>query len=222
MAPKKDKKDAKKGGDGPSAELTDKDLLEQARLRIESLEQQLVWREEKVQKALAAQKELQDRVAHYHKDFEREKEEVFDISADMTRQYKGMREELLEIASTSWRRPPLSGRFSLHTVSSVSRVFPVVRFRSHARGFHHYHQNQMPILRPCWPRCAGSVLGSSRQHLALAPELPSIAQTATPALPLPEHTCPQRAPGPTRATISKAQPRSSQPPCELGRDVRPE
>jgi hypothetical protein len=30
MAPKKDKKDAKKGGDGPSAELTDKDLLEQA------------------------------------------------------------------------------------------------------------------------------------------------------------------------------------------------
>ncbi|KOO25695.1 hypothetical protein Ctob_012372 [Chrysochromulina tobinii] len=96
MAPKKDKKDAKKGGDGPSAELTDKDLLEQARLRIESLEQQLVWREEKVQKALAAQKELQDRVAHYHKDFEREKEEVFDISADMTRQYKGMQEELLD------------------------------------------------------------------------------------------------------------------------------
>jgi len=96
MAPKKggDKK-KDKGADGPSAELTDKDLLEQARLRIESLEQQLVWREEKVQTALAAQKELQDRVTHYHKDFEREKEEIFDISADMTRQYKGMQEELL-------------------------------------------------------------------------------------------------------------------------------
>jgi len=95
MAPKK--KDAKKdkGADGPSAELTDKDLLEQARLRIESLEQQLVWREEKVQTALANQKELQERVTHYHKDFEREKEEIFDISADMTRQYKGMQEELL-------------------------------------------------------------------------------------------------------------------------------
>ena len=32
---------------------------------------------------------------HYHADFAREKEGLFDISADMTRQYKGMQEELL-------------------------------------------------------------------------------------------------------------------------------
>ena len=95
MAPKKGgKKDDKKGGDA-SAEMTEKELLEQAKLRIESLEQQLVWREEKTQVALAAQKELQERLAHYHADFEREKEEIFDISADMTRQYKGMQEELI-------------------------------------------------------------------------------------------------------------------------------
>ena len=96
MAPKKtgDKK-KDKGSDGPSAELTDKDLLEQARLRIESLEQQLVWREQKLQTSLAAQAELQERVDHCHRDFEKEKEEIFDISADMTRQYKGMQEELL-------------------------------------------------------------------------------------------------------------------------------
>ena len=84
MAPKKGgKKDDKKGGEA-SAEMTEKELLEQAKLRIESLEQQLVWREEKTQVALAAQKELQERLAHYHADFEREKEEIFDISADMT------------------------------------------------------------------------------------------------------------------------------------------
>ena len=95
MAPKKGgKKDDKKGGDA-SAEMTEKELLEQAKLRIESLEQQLVWREEKTQNALTAQKELQERVNHYHADFEREKEEIFDISADMTRQYKGMQEELI-------------------------------------------------------------------------------------------------------------------------------
>ena len=98
MAPKKkggDKKDAKKGGGDASGEMTEKELLEQAKLRIESLEQQLVWREEKTQNALTAQKELQERVNHYHADFEREKEEIFDISADMTRQYKGMQEDLL-------------------------------------------------------------------------------------------------------------------------------
>ena len=99
MAPKKGGKDAKgkkdaKGGDA-SAEMTEKELLEQAKLRIESLEQQLVWREEKVQTALQGQRELQERVAAYHTDFEREKEDIFDISADMTRQYKGMQEELI-------------------------------------------------------------------------------------------------------------------------------
>ena len=31
----------------------------------------------------------------YHNDFAREKEEIFDVASDMTRQYKGMQEELL-------------------------------------------------------------------------------------------------------------------------------
>lgn len=99
MAPKKGGKDGKKGkdkkGDDASAEMTEKELLQQAQLRIESLEQQLVWREEKTEQALRAQRELQERITHYHADFEREKEEIFDISADMTRQYKGMQEELI-------------------------------------------------------------------------------------------------------------------------------
>lgn len=100
MAPKKngkgDKKGKKKKDDGEgSAEAETKELLKFAGYRIESLERQLIWREEKLQVALAGQKELRERVEQYHRDFEREKEEIFDISSDMTRQYKDMQEELI-------------------------------------------------------------------------------------------------------------------------------
>ena len=81
-------------GEG-SAELDNAGLLKRAALRIESLEQQLMWREEKMAHAVSAQKELRERVLQYHNDFAREKEEIFDVASDMTRQYKGMQEELL-------------------------------------------------------------------------------------------------------------------------------
>merc|ERR1712060_544033 len=90
---KKDKK-GKDAGEG-SGELSTEQLLKRAALRIVSLEQQLVWREEKMARALADQKELRERVNLYHHDFEKEKEEIFDIAADMSRQYKGMQEDLL-------------------------------------------------------------------------------------------------------------------------------
>ncbi|KAJ1629879.1 hypothetical protein T492DRAFT_629254 [Pavlovales sp. CCMP2436] len=98
MAPKKAaSKDGKKkkGGTEGDAELTTADLLNRAALRIESLERQLMWREEKMMEAVRAQKELRERVVQYDDDFKREKEEIFDITADMTRQYKGMQEELM-------------------------------------------------------------------------------------------------------------------------------
>lgn len=77
-------------GEPGDAELSPAELLVQAKLRIESLERQLVWREEKLQAALSAQRELKEQVAQYHEDFEREKTEIFDISADMTRQCAGL------------------------------------------------------------------------------------------------------------------------------------
>lgn len=95
MAPKKKggakggNKDKKGGGDG-DGELNPQELLRRAAFRIESLERQLAWREEKMAAALASQKELKERVVLYHEDFEREKASIFDIAADMTRQYKGM------------------------------------------------------------------------------------------------------------------------------------
>ena len=98
MAPKKKGGGKKGGGKGKkeeggegSADMGPAELLKRAAWRIESLERQLVWREEKVSQATAAQKELRDRVLQYHADFAKEKEEVFDVAADMTRQYGGCR-----------------------------------------------------------------------------------------------------------------------------------
>merc|ERR1711865_124934 len=46
-------------------------------------------------KALASRKELQHRVSELKGDFEDEQDQTFQITADMTRQYKSMQEELL-------------------------------------------------------------------------------------------------------------------------------
>lgn len=89
------KKDGKKKKPDGDSDLSATDLLNRAALRIESLERQLMWREERTMEAISAQKELRERVLQYHADFAREKEEIFDITADMTRQYKGMQEELM-------------------------------------------------------------------------------------------------------------------------------
>lgn len=77
-----------------SAEPTAADLLQKAAAQIASLERQLMWREERMLEAIKAQTELRDRVLEYHADFSKEKGEVFDITADMTRQHKAMQEEL--------------------------------------------------------------------------------------------------------------------------------
>ena len=92
MAPKKKggKKEGKKGGGDADGELSPQELLRRAAFRIESLERQLAWREEKVAAALAGQRDLKEKVSLYHEDFEREKASIFDIASDMTRQYKGM------------------------------------------------------------------------------------------------------------------------------------
>jgi hypothetical protein len=86
---------ARASGVEGDAELTTADLLQRAALRIESLERQMMWREERMMQAISAQKELRERVLEYHSDFSKEKDEIFDITADMTRQYKGMQEELM-------------------------------------------------------------------------------------------------------------------------------
>lgn len=52
-------------------------------------------RTEEASKAIATKRELQSRVEQISRDFEEEKTTTFEITQDMTRQYKGMQEELL-------------------------------------------------------------------------------------------------------------------------------
>ena len=106
MAPKKKggKKEGKKGGGDADGELSPQELLRRAAFRIESLERQLAWREEKVAAALAGQRDLKEKVSLYHEDFEREKASIFDIASDMTRQYKGMQAAWLADA-VLWTEP---------------------------------------------------------------------------------------------------------------------
>lgn len=124
MAPKKKgkagKKDAKKDAGDGDGELNPQELLRRAAFRIESLERQLAWREEKMAAALASQRELKERVALYHEDFEREKASIFDIASDMTRQYKGMQARAAAAAQHT-QAGPVCSRWVVLSVRASAR-----------------------------------------------------------------------------------------------------
>ena len=61
---------------------------------------QLAERTEESSKALAEKRELAARVQQINDDFEEERKSTFEITQDMTRQYKGMQEELLSRINT--------------------------------------------------------------------------------------------------------------------------
>lgn len=56
-------------------------------------------RTEEASKAMAARRELQRRMEDVSRDFDEEQKLTFEIRQDMTRQYKGMQEELLSRVS---------------------------------------------------------------------------------------------------------------------------
>jgi hypothetical protein len=88
------KKDAKKGGEA-EPELGPEELLVRSKLRIESLERELVARSEVMNKAVAEQMKMRQKVSEFHQDIVKEKQDTFAITSDMTRQYKQMQEDLL-------------------------------------------------------------------------------------------------------------------------------
>lgn len=94
MGPKKGK-DKKGGGDAAGGELDDKAVAKMWELTSQSLQLQLAERSEEASKAIAAKRELSQRVSQISTDYEEEKEMTFQLTQDMTRQYKGMQEELL-------------------------------------------------------------------------------------------------------------------------------
>ena len=98
MGPKKAAaKGGKKGGDNPElgGELDAETKAKLFMLTCQSLQVQLADRTEESSKAIAAKRELQSRVNQIAQDYEEEKKVSFEIIQDMTRQYKGMQEELL-------------------------------------------------------------------------------------------------------------------------------
>lgn len=71
-------------------------------------------RSEEASKALAAKREYKSRIEQISKDFEEEQRQTFEITQDMTRQYKGMQEELLTRVrdwSYSWKHHLLRSIF---------------------------------------------------------------------------------------------------------------
>merc|ERR1712216_457628 len=95
----KGKKDKAKGGED-GVELTGDKKAARAQLRIEALERELVQRQDVVNRALQAHNDMRQKQAELLKDFDDEKQTTFAITADMTRQYKSMQEELMRRINT--------------------------------------------------------------------------------------------------------------------------
>jgi hypothetical protein len=93
MPPKKAAKDKKKGGDDD--ELSPEQKLAKYERHIEALERLLMLRSEQAHRAKAEQAELSVKVRDLHGDFTKEQEDRSAITADMTRQYKSMHEDLV-------------------------------------------------------------------------------------------------------------------------------
>jgi DNA repair exonuclease SbcCD ATPase subunit len=99
MGPKKGgKKGGKKDSGGGGEDGGTMDAETQAKMFMmtcQSLQLQLADRTEDASRALAQKRELQARVEQMSTDLEDNQRGTFEITQDMTRQYKGMQEELL-------------------------------------------------------------------------------------------------------------------------------
>lgn len=95
MGPKKAAAKKKDGNLENGGELSAEDKAKMYMLACQSLQIQLAERTEESSKSLASKRELQSRVEQISRDYDEEKKLTFDVTQDMTRQYKGMQEELL-------------------------------------------------------------------------------------------------------------------------------
>ena len=98
MGPKKKGGKGKKDSGGGGEEGGAMDAETQAKMYMmtcQSLQLQLADRTEDASRAMASKRELTARVNQMSQDLEEEQKRGFEITQDMTRQYKGMQEELL-------------------------------------------------------------------------------------------------------------------------------
>ena len=83
------------GGDDDGGPLNPLQIIAMVKAENQALQRKLADRSEEASRALAARRELQSKVDDLKQDFEGERTATFEITADMTRQYKSMQEELL-------------------------------------------------------------------------------------------------------------------------------
>ncbi|KAJ1456576.1 hypothetical protein M885DRAFT_517398 [Pelagophyceae sp. CCMP2097] len=99
MPPKKPGKKAGKAKDaGPEegAPLTPEDMAKMYLATCQSLQMQLADRTDEMTKARNDKRELEQKVSKVQGDFDEEQKTAFEITRDMTRQYKGMQEQLID------------------------------------------------------------------------------------------------------------------------------
>ena len=87
----KGKKGAGDPADGPDVDAGAKAIAE-----VMSLRTQLGMRQTALTDAETAKREAEEKLAKLRADFDQEQETAYEISKDMTRQYKGMQEQLVE------------------------------------------------------------------------------------------------------------------------------
>ena len=87
----------KKGkGAGDPADGPDVDAGAKAIAEVMSLRTQLGMRQTALTDAETAKRQAEEKLAKLRADFDQEQETAYEISKDMTRQYKGMQEQLVE------------------------------------------------------------------------------------------------------------------------------
>lgn len=98
MPPKKkgSKKKKKAGGEDGEEKLEDGDKIKYLIKTNEALNYKLVMQTNKASGADATVRELRTRLLDLNQIYEKEKKNTFDIVADMTREYKDMKEEMLK------------------------------------------------------------------------------------------------------------------------------
>ena len=84
------------GGDDDGGPLNQAQIIALVTAENQALQRKLADRSEVASRAVAARRELQSKVDDLKQDFEGERTATFEITADMTRQYKGMQEQLVE------------------------------------------------------------------------------------------------------------------------------
>eukprot|EP01138_Halocafeteria_seosinensis_P008162 gb/GECG01008342.1/.p1 GENE.gb/GECG01008342.1/~~gb/GECG01008342.1/.p1 ORF type:complete len:196 (+),score=50.44 gb/GECG01008342.1/:1-588(+) len=95
MPPKK-KGGKKKGGGGDGSDLDPQQAAKAWQLQSQALKMRLAQQNMQTSEAVRAKRELQSRVADVRQDVESHEQELFDVTADMTRQYKAMEENYMK------------------------------------------------------------------------------------------------------------------------------